>query len=484
MIEATGMHGRAAFATADMVVVGGGIAGLVASCRAAELGLSVVVLEKGGEDKYPCNTRWTGGAFHFAFRDVTLGKERLLGAVAELGVDASSNKRVGVIIEEGERAVRWLQQQGIRFVKAGQYEYQNWLLAPPRRQQAGPDWEGRGGDVLLRTLEARLSALGGKIHRATKATGLLTEQGCCVGVAAEHAGQQRDYRAGAVVIADGGFGASQDLLRQNVSREPGRIQQRNAGSAQGDGLRMVEQLGAAPVGISKLGTRFYGHVLSAEALTNPQLTPFPFLDALVTAGIIVNTDGVRFVDEGLGGVFIANTLAGLDDPASALAIFDQAIWQGPAAEKNIPPNPNLIKGGGSFLSADTIEALAKLAGVPAESLQRTVSDYNKALATNGTASLAPGRSVDKIKALPISTGPFHAVRLCAGITYTMGGIAIDENSRVLRADGAPIPGLFAAGCTTGGLEGGEKVVYFGGLMMSSVTALVAAERIAQAAKVH
>ncbi len=70
--------------------------------------------------------------------------------------------------------------------------------------------------------------------------------------------------------------------------------------------------------------------------------------------------------------------------------------------------------------------------------------------------------------------------MCAGITYTLNGIAIDACSRVLDRDGGPIQGLYAAGSTTGGLEGGERVGYLGGLCKAAVTGLRAGEHIAGA----
>ena len=89
----------------------------------------------------------------------------------------------------------------------------------------------------------------------------------------------------------------------------------------------------------------------------------------------------------------------------------------------------------------------------------------------------PPRSTHKLDAYPIEKAPFYAFPAVAGITYTMGGISIDANGRVLTPDGDPIAGLYAAGCATGGLEGGEKKGYVGGLVKSSVTGLRAAEAI-------
>ena len=88
----------------------------------------------------------------------------------------------------------------------------------------------------------------------------------------------------------------------------------------------------------------------------------------------------------------------------------------------------------------------------------------------------------RIQALPIAKPPFYAVPLCAGITYTMGGIAIDPDGQVLRSGGGPLDGVYAVGATTGGLEGGPEVGYVGGLIKAVTFGIRAAERIARQAK--
>jgi fumarate reductase flavoprotein subunit len=82
------------------------------------------------------------------------------------------------------------------------------------------------------------------------------------------------------------------------------------------------------------------------------------------------------------------------------------------------------------------------------------------------------------RAWPIAAAPFYAVPVCAGITYTLNGIAIDEWSRVLNRRRSVMRGLYAAGSATGGLEGGERVGYVGGLCKAAVTGLRAGEHIA------
>ena len=104
--------------------------------------------------------------------------------------------------------------------------------------------------------------------------------------------------------------------------------------------------------------------------------------------------------------------------------------------------------------------------------------YNAALENGTLSALSPSRSTVKGGPQPIRTPPFYAAPTRAGITYTMGGIAIDADARALRPDDTIIEGLYAAGAATGGLEGGANVGYVGGLSKSAITGLRAAEHAA------
>jgi fumarate reductase flavoprotein subunit len=464
------------FGKRDVIVVGGGIAGMVTANRAAELGLRVAVLEKGSAAKYLCNTRMTGGAFHIGYRDVTTGAERLREGMALMSKGYSDAARTEPLAEDGGRALRWLQDQGVRFVRGGHWEYYRWVMAPPRRLQAGPDWEGRGGDMLLRTLEEKLVQRGGIVVRDCRARALRMEGGRCTGVKAVASGREVELPAKAVVIADGGFQSNTDLLKKHIAPNADRLIQRGGATGRGDGLTMATDAGAATVGLD----RFYGHLLCADARTEEKLSPFPFLDLIAATGIVVDRDGRRFADEGLGGIYIANEIALLPDPASAVVIFDQAIWDGPGKEQAVPANPHLANAGGTIHRADDLAGLARLIGVNAGGLAASVAAFNAAVAAGGCGGLKPPRETGRYTPMAITKAPFFGVHICPGITYTTGGIRIDTHSRVLRPDGSAIAGLFAAGTATGGLEGGPRTVYIGGLAMSTVTGMRAAETIAGA----
>ena len=463
---------------AQVVIVGGGIAGLVTAVRLAQRGIEPLVLEKGEQERYPCNTRVAGGAFHVAHQDVADDPHLILHAIMKRTQGSARQDLIEALAGDIGEATQWLKKQGVRFIKVGHESYRKHTLAPPIATHGRNYWEGRGGDILLRTLKAALDQSGGVMLRGARATRLLMQDGACVGLMAEQADGPLQIDARAVVICDGGFHSNMDLLREYISPAPEKLMQRNAGTGQGDGLRMAREVGAQLVGLN----RFYGHVLAQEAMHNADLWPFPMMDFVCAAGVVVDASGRRFMDEGLGGVTMANALAAQADPLGATVIFDADIWNGPGREYLISANPTLVTNGGTLHAAPDLASLAAQVGLPAEDLAQTVAQYNDAIDSGQPQSLTPGRSAGSYKPWPIRKAPFHAVKLCAGITYTMGGIAIDAAARVIDTQDRPIANLFAAGCATGGIEGvgsQPQVAYIGGLTRSSVFALRAADSICE-----
>lgn len=455
----------------DILIIGGGLAGLTTANRAAALGLNPIVLEQGGDPQYFCNSRFAGGLLHVAFKDMTAPADDIVLAIEAIIVDDAATAHGSVMGQEGGRALAWLRAEGARFIKGGSLEFMRWILAPPRPRGAGLDWKGRGPDVLLRKLTANLSERGVSVRLNSRVQELIVADGAVVGVIAD----DKRIEASAVVIADGGFQANMDLMRRFISPQPERLLQRGAATGRGDGLMMAEAAGAQLVGMD----RFYGHLLGREAFQNDKLWPYPIIDPIAAASIVVNEAGQRFLDEGMGGVYMANEVAKLDDPLAATVVFDDAVWNGLAADNRYPPcmNPVFVKAGGTVIEAGDLESLAQMAGVSAEGLAKTVADHNAAIAGTGGA-LQPVRTTNRFKPQPIAQAPYRAISICAGITYTMGGVAIDAHSRVQHRDGGVISGLFAAGSASGGMEGGPNAAYLGGLAKAVITGLRAAEAAA------
>ena len=459
----------------DLVIVGGGLAGLAAGLRASELGLRAVVLEQGSAPGYLCNTRMSGGVIHAAYRQVMRPEQDLRTAIDKATGGFSRPDLVQAVAQDGRKLVRWLQGHGVQFLTASGYEYHKWTLAPPPQNRPGLQWPGRGGDVMMQRITARMLAAGGQLHLGMRARSLHMQGGQCVGLqASARTGQSVAYAAKAVLLADGGFQGNAQLMHRYVTPEPAAIKQRGAGTGVGDGLSMALEVGAALIDPQA----FYGHVLCRDAMQSDQLWPYPMIDTIATSGIVVDGQGQRFVDEGLGGVWIANAIARLQRPLEAVALFDHATWSGPATQRLVPPNPNLVSGGGTIFCQPTLEQLCTRAQLPPAVLA-TVAQYNSALRAGHRPSDQPARTSSASPALPIERAPFYAIPLCAGITYTMGGIQIDGHARVLREDGSAVAGLYAAGATTGGLEGGPQAGYVGGLLKAGVMGLRAAQDLAE-----
>lgn len=457
---------------ADICVVGGGLAGLSAAARAAQLGLRTVLLEQSEEANYLCNSRMTNGIFHMALKSPAIGADALEKAIAAASCGTAHPGLQRALAEDSLRAVRWLQSCGVRFMKASAEPHHMFSLAPPSLHRKGPfDILGRAGDVMLRRLEAALLANGGTLLRGRRARELVIRDAACRGVR----GDDFEVSCQAVVIADGGFQANPELVRQfGLSPQPDQVLQRNARTARGDGLQMAVAVGAQ---LSQM-RGFYGHLQCRDALDNDALWPYPWLDLVAVAAIVVGPDGRRFADEGRGGIFMANRIAELAQPAGSFVVFDDVVWNGPGRAYIKPPNPRLVQRGGTLHVAPTLEALATQAGLPAETLAREVAAYNAAHTAGKLNTLAPKRSVGAKPAFPIVRAPFYAVPVVAGMTHTMGGIAVDGWSRASRADGRVFDGLYAAGSCIGGVEGGEHAGYVGGLTRAAVTGLRAAEHAA------
>lgn len=458
--------------TADVAVVGAGFAGLTAAVRAQELGARVVVLEKSVAVPSWGNSRIGGGAFHAAALNILSSPEEIVRRVMEHTEGEARPDLVRAWAGNCARSLPWLKSHGARFIRWGTDPMHAWVMAPPRPKRGGLEWEGRGPDYLLRRLYSDFVVGGGSFCSATPARELIEEGGIVRGVLAVGVGRQSivEVRAPAVILADGGFQANREMVERYLG--PGaayHAKLRATTTGTGDGIRMAARLGAKLVQMHN----FYGHLLSRDALTNDMLWPFPQIDKLLSACILVAPDGARVLDEGVSGVFATNLLARSAYPSSAQVICDDAMWRGEPARKGVVGvNPNLDAGGGTHHRARTIAELAAKAGIDPPGLDATVARYNQAVSEGRGVDLVPPRSGSPA---PIETPPFHAIPVIPALTFTMGGMAINGRAEVVNESEEPIAGLYACGNTSAGLDGGPRAFYTGGMTQCFVLGLIAGE---------
>ena len=473
----------------DLVVVGAGIAGLIAANRAAELGCSVILLEA-GEGVYENNSRFATGAMNFAHSDPMLPPDQLVKAIMADTEEHADPDLSAAIAAVAARGLEWLQANGASFVRKEMQGKISWVLAPPRVLSPGLDWRGKGSDMLLAELGRRFEARGGSIVKGARGRRLIIDKERASGVVADVNGAEKSYIAGAVVIADGGFQADTKLVQKYICKHPEKIVLRAAKAGFGDGIRMGEAAGARLVDMN----RFYGHLLSRDAFTNEKLWPYPTMDSLTGGGILVGADGKRIFDEGLGGVTLANHLAAMDDPASTWAIFDEEIWSTTGKDEVVASNPQYVEAGGTLYSAPTVAELARKIGLPVDAVTSTVEAYNRGVEDDPLKMVPPRtpgrrfgvlRNADRrIPVRSVRQAPYYAIPLAAGISCTMGGLAIDTKGHVQREDQSVIPGLYAAGDAAGGIMGGPIAGYTGGLAHAFCTALIVAESVAAETKIR
>ncbi len=449
----------------DILVVGAGMAGLVAAARAAELGSSVVIVDKGGATGQG-NTLTTSGVFYTAGLAPSATPDELYSRVISGG--AAHPETAAAWADNCRRALAWLEGSvGIQVDRTGE--------GPPRLESnssvsMAPVYKTDVGPNIVKKLRAYLHARNGMSVSNTKVVKLLTGKGSVVGVeVVDSSGRKSEMRGGATILATGGFQANRDLLKKYVGRHADRCKLLGSPGATGDGLRMVADVDARTVNLKY----FYGWMVSAKALVDDRLWPYPSMGTLVEDGIIVDKTGRRFRDEGWGDIAVANVVARWDDVTNASLVFDEQAWQRVKGDANVTvaPNPWLAEKEGGLCRAESLTELAVKIGANAKNLEATVEAFNVAATRRRLGELPIPRINHPNPLKP----PYYGLKLVPGIASTVGGPLVDKRMNVVSKSGKKIPGLYAAGDVVGGLMGGPNGGYIGGISQATVTGLLAGE---------
>ena len=297
-------------------------------------------------------------------------------------------------------------------------------------------------DAYIRPLAAKVEAAGNPIYKNMKVVSVERDaSGRVTGVkAVDRKGVERVFSGRSVVLAAGGYGANLQMVKKYndisvtvTSNSPGTT---------GEVLEEAVAAGAALTGMEWIQIHPHGNPKNGELesaiAARPSDTPY------------VNRDGLRFVDETGRRDEISYGI--LKQPGQvAFSIYDQrTIEERKVEEKKIE---SAIAHGYAF-KADTLEDLARQAGIDWKNFEKTMKAYNEASVSQNTKSLP----VPKILiGNPVVKAPFYAVPITTTIHHTMGGLRINEKTQVLDKNGNVIPGLYAAGEITGGIHGGNRL---------------------------
>lgn len=302
-----------------------------------------------------------------------------------------------------------------------------------------------GGSLLLRAMIARMNQLGAPMHVDTKAYELVTDESRrVIGVKTmTPKGPKIYYARGGVVLATGGFSANEELRTAYMGPWAARLMLRGSVRNTGENILMTKPLGAKLVNL----TTFYAGPTVPETHANPARV------SNSAYGMIVGRNGRRCVDESLGQAVRSKLLPQVTPDNRTFIICDAKTDD----EDNILTKliARFERLNSPVYKADTVEALAKAAGIDQDALVASVKEFNDAIAAGKARELTPPHN--RKTPHPVATAPFYAILMSGGIANTYGGPKIDEHGRVVDLDDRPIPGLYAAGAAAGGLWHEEDI---------------------------
>jgi tricarballylate dehydrogenase len=423
-----------------IVVAGAGIAGLSAALAVREAGHEVVVLERAPLAERGGNTRFSNGAFRAA-RDGGAGgltREQFWQDMQKVTRGRTDPELARLVVDASGETLDWLRRFGVVPYVAGQSTWNQGASISDALFQAAAD-------------------LGVEVRYETRAERLIEDAGVVTGIEVSSNRRRFQLRAGAVILAAGGFEANPEWRARYIGPGWDLVKVRGSRFNTGDGLRMALEAAAMP----------YGHWSGCHSTNWDAGAPDQNLLEFTTVfkrdafnfGIIVNARGERFLDEG-------EDFSGLIYARLGPVILAQpggVAWQVYDAKTAslLPPEYRDLRS--ARVEAGSLEELAErldgIDGIDRVRFLATVREFNASIRDDAAfdrsrkdGRCALGLAVPKSNwARAIDEPPFEAYRVTTGITFTFGGVRIDGDAHVLDRDGQAIRGLYAAGEMAGGL---------------------------------
>jgi fumarate reductase flavoprotein subunit len=449
----------------DVIVVGGGGAGLSAANVAAKSGSKVLLLDSaerlGGSTSMSQGIVYAAGTSVQAkagIRDTPDAMFLYALAINQYRTEPSVLRRY---CDEGADALDWLISLGVEFPadqvsSTGTYSE---MSGVPRCHAP----VGFGAAITV-ALDAALPRHLVDVSLRTRLRELKFKDGVVQGIEVDGA----EVRAGAVVLSTGGFGANREMLRRyypRAARHNNDTWYIGSQHCRGDGILLGTQVGADVAGFD-------------TGLTNVTPCIDKILDLPPSWLIIVNQYGRRFMNE-VVGYGVMSGIVDAQPGGECYGIFDQDVFENPPRD---PRFAKFIAAGvmdtqwtadrlrtalatGRIIKADNLDELADKLGIRGGALRNSVEAYN----TDSSFGVDRLFFKDGSMMRPIASPPFYGATLRSAILcLTSAGLRIDRDARVLDVSNRPIPGLFAAGETASSGVMGECYIGSGSSVANAV----------------
>jgi len=412
----------------DVIVVGGGNAGLVAALAARHAAPRVLLLERAPTWRRGGNTRHTRN-IRYAHADYPVAE--LLDDLQKVGGGVSNPKLAQLVVEESCSVADCMAAHGIRWQKP--------LTGTINLGRTNRFFLG-GGKALINTYYQTAEGMGVEVEYDSPVVDIEISDGSVSGVVVERGSQRTTYPARAVVLTSGGFEANLEWLRRYWGDGVDNYVVRGTPENDGTVLAAMLDRGAATAGDPK---GFHAIAVDARAPKfdggiATRLDSIPF-------GIALNKHGRRFFDEGQDiwpkRYAIWGRLIAEQEDQIAYSIVDSQTIDEFLTSLYRP------------FEADSIGSLAEQLGLDPASVTETVTEFNRSIQPGGRFDMGKlddcrTEGLDPPKthwALPIDKPPFYGYPLRPGITFTYLGLKVDHSARVQTQDGGCVRNLYAAG---------------------------------------